>query len=72
MTVNTSNTTSVKWEFIIVPDNGEQPWFHGYRSDEEAARKHFKHLNALTFSKGKVEVYKVVSIHTRHPADFTT
>jgi len=66
------NTVSLKWEFIIVPDNGEPAWYHGYRSDEEAARKHFKQLSHSFFSRAKIEVYLVMSEHKRHPVDFTT
>ena len=65
--------TIVKYEFVVIPNDGSPPMSWGYRKKKKAARKRFielkRHFENRVHARCTVEVYKVISTETRHIAD---
>ena len=60
----------VRYEFVVIPNNGDQSMLWGYRKHKKAARKRFKELKAHFEERDcTVEVQKIVSHETRHITD---
>jgi len=64
----------IKYEFVVIPNDGSPTMSWGYRKKKKSAHRRLKelrrHFEDRKHARCTVECYKVVSVETRHPVNF--